>query len=218
MIAEFSHWRPQDLEKPKGILVLTPPSQSDGRGEIRDKHWQDFATKHSLVLVGCHFEDADPTGFEGYCDVRGSRSGERLLDYISKHVNTNTPYERLPILLWGFSAGGQFNYEFAVNYPQLVGGFVVNKGGVYYTALAPIETRNLPGLFIIGEKDSEWRKNIVKGIHGVNQRAGAHNWHLHVEQNSSHQLGNSEEIGREFFEYLMKDWNVEENLKGSQGS
>jgi pimeloyl-ACP methyl ester carboxylesterase len=32
------------------------------------------------------------------------------------------------------SAGGQFNYEFAAWKPDRVAAFVVNKGGIYYTA------------------------------------------------------------------------------------
>lgn len=201
MITEFSHWKPEGLDKPKAVLILTPPSQSDGRAEIHDKQWQDFAVKHSLAIVGCFFQDADPSGFEGYCDVRGSRSGAKLLDYLDEKVWNGTP--SVPLFLWGFSAGGQFNYEFAVNYPQYVAGFVVNKGGIYYTAMAPPNTREIPGCFIIGNHDSQWRKDILTGIHGINRVAGA-KWVKVVEDHVAHQVGDSERIGREFFEFILK--------------
>ncbi len=40
-----------------------------------------------------------------------------------------------PLLLWGMSAGGEFNYEFVAWKPERVAAFVVNKGGIYYSAL-----------------------------------------------------------------------------------
>jgi alpha-beta hydrolase superfamily lysophospholipase len=39
---------------------------------------------------------------------------------------------QLPLLLFGFSAGGGFNCEFASRKPEKVISFLVNKG-VYYT-------------------------------------------------------------------------------------
>ena len=33
-----------------------------------------------------------------------------------------------PLLLWGMSAGGEFNYEFTVWKPERVAAFIVNKG------------------------------------------------------------------------------------------
>jgi hypothetical protein len=44
------------------------------------------------------------------------------------------------------SAGGQFNYEFVAWRPERVLAFVVNKGGIYYSALLPQAARNVPGI------------------------------------------------------------------------
>lgn len=203
MITKFSSWKPEGLEKPEAILVLTPPSQSDGRYETRDRKWQEFAVKHNLALVGCYFQDNLPSGVEDYCNAR--ESGNALATYL--HHN-GWVYESLqggiPILMWGFSAGGQFNYEFSCRFPQLVKGFVVNKGGIYYTHVCSQQTRDIPALWITGFHDSQWRKDSVYGIFAVNKVIGAPKWKHIEEQNFSHETGESEQLGMEFFESILK--------------
>ena len=194
MIAEFSVWKPKT--KPKAVLVLTPPSQSDGRSDVKDLFWQNFAKDNNLAIVGCYFRDEIPTGIEEYADA--IKGGKALLSYLAEHFGIPTP----PVLLWGFSAGGQFNYEFACKYPEHTLAFVVNKGGIYYTALAPSATRNVPGLFIVGAQDAKWRRDIVTGICGVNNAAGAQ-WSLVEEPYTGHSYGDSRHLGTAFFEEVL---------------
>ena len=198
MIAEFSVWKPLGMVVPDAILVLTPPSQSDGRSDVHDPEWQAFAIKHHLALVGCFFQDAVLSGIEKYADA--GDSGYELVSFLDRSFNFKVP----PILLWGFSAGGQFNYEFAVMYPSWVAGFVVNKGGVYYTALAPKETRDIPALWFIGERDAEWRRDIVRGIVNLNRVAGCQ-WELVKELDTAHSIGVSKELSKTFFATILKN-------------
>ncbi len=198
MIAEFSKWVPDGIT-PKAIIVLTPPSQSDGRGEVNNPDWQKFAQETSTALVGCYFRDDDPSGFEGYCDASHD-SGHYLLKYCTNAFNMKE--HELKLLLFGFSAGGQFNYELAVWAPNYVKGFVVNKGGVYYTALAPPATRSIPSLWFMGTHDASFRKDIIRGIVGLNQQAGA-KWML-IEENCSHEMGDSQDLSMEFFREILK--------------
>lgn len=195
MIAEFRMWKPKVA--PRAIIILAPPSQWDGRKDISDPGWRMFAKQHGCALVGCFFQDDFPTGIEEYADAKVS--GQRLIDFLKLEMKSEV---LPPLLMFGFSAGGQFNYQFAVNYPELVGAFVVNKGGIYYTALAPPATRNVPGLFIIGARDAEWRIAILNGIWAVNKVAGAE-WGRVIEP-CAHALWESEEIGREFFTDILK--------------
>ena len=69
-----------------------------------------------------------------------------------------------PLLLWGMSAGGEFNYEFVAWKPERVVAFVVNKGGIYYTALAPKAARDVPGVLFVGGKDLESRTSTITGL------------------------------------------------------
>ena len=198
MIAEFQLWKPTDVDTPKAIIVLTPPSQSDGRWDTKDRGWRLFAKRYGCALVGCHFRDQFPSGIEEYANAR--ISGQALIDFISEKLPGYDFTKKL--LLFGFSAGGQFNYEFAVNYPQLVKAFVVNKGGIYYTALAPPATRATPGLLIVGKFDDQWRQMILNGIFMVNRVAGAV-WEYFSEP-CGHDLCQSEFIGRKFFAKVLE--------------
>lgn len=203
MITKFSH--SISIDPPKAVIVLTPGSHGDGRGMIRDREWQVFAAEHGCALVGCYFADDRPTGIEQYCDIQGNgdEGGQALLHFITDAVGKRSSTELPPLLLWGFSAGGQFSYEFTCAYPEYVAGFVVNKGGIYYTALADPAARAVPGLFITGERDSLWRKKIVEGIWAVNHAMGA-NWKHIEETDTSHEIGASADLGRKFFEHILK--------------
>lgn len=207
MFSGFSKWVPEGMKHPKAILVICPPSQSDGRNEVRDALWQKFATETGCALVGCYFRDEQPGWIEDYCHVRDSASGYLLRDYIFENFGITLRDKTFPIVppifLWGFSAGGQFAYEFAVNFPDMVAGFVVNKGGVYYTALAPKPVRDIPALIIIGKRDDQFRQDILRGIWGLNRRAGA-KW-LKMEEDTGHSEGSSREAGVEFFKGLLKE-------------
>ena len=75
--------------------------------------------------------------------------------------------------MWGRSAGGQFNYEFVAWKPERVLAFVVNKGGIYYSALLPKAAREVPGMLFIGGKDLAFRNNTIAGLFAVNRRGGA---------------------------------------------
>jgi hypothetical protein len=71
------------------------------------------------------------------------------------------------------SAGGQFNYEFVAWKPERVLAFVVNKGGIYYSALLSQAARNIPGILFVGGKDLEFRTNTITGLFAVNRRGGS---------------------------------------------
>ena len=70
-------------------------------------------------------------------------SGRALLDAMDRFASTTAHPEAAtaPLFLWGHSAGGEFNYEFVCWKPERVAAFVVNKGGYYFTHLAPAATR-----------------------------------------------------------------------------
>ena len=192
--ALFKWCLPKD--KPKAILVLVPGSNGDGRGMVDWDIWQNFANDNQVALVGCYYQDIDPSSIEGYTQVNKG-SGQALMNDIRKQG-----LSKLPILLWGHSAGGQFNYEFACWQPTKVIGFIVNKGGYYYTALAPELTRKIPSLWFMGNYDAYHRRAIISGLVAMNRSAGAVNWVLKPE-NCGHDLGDSIEDSIEFFKEIL---------------
>ena len=104
--------------------------------------------------------------------------------------------------MWGMSAGGQVDYEFAAWKPERVIAFVVNKGGVYYSALVSRAARNVPALLFVGEKDLAFRINTIQGLFAVNRRAGAL-WAYVVEPDTAHAVGRSRDLGAMFFEDVL---------------
>jgi poly(3-hydroxybutyrate) depolymerase len=203
--AAFRLWVPNDAGPVRAIAVLVPGSNGDGRPEAGDAVWQAFAVRHHLALVACQFTDKrhDQAFIEDYVDV-SKGSGQALVDAVTALAAKSGHPEiaSAPFLLWGMSAGGQFNYEFAVWKPERVLAFVVNKGGIYYTALAPRASRSVPAVFFIGEKDLWSRKDAIAGIFAVNRRAGAL-WALAEEPGVAHAVGRSRDLTMLFFEDVL---------------
>jgi dienelactone hydrolase len=200
-VAAFRWWQPADAGPLRGVLVLVPGSNSDGCGQVAEPFWQEFARRHQLALVGCEFRDHPHANMniEDYARA-GDGSGQALLDGIARlAADAGQPEAaRAPLLLWGISAGGEFNYEFSCWQPARVAAFVVNKGGFYFTHLAPAPARAVPGIFFVGGRDETFRIQSIQGIFAVNRRAGAA-WQLVVEPEVGHDVGRSRELAADFF-------------------
>lgn len=203
--AAFRVWYPKETGPVQGITVLVPGSGEDGRSMVDDSVWRAFAISHHLALVGCYITDKPhPQDFiEEYVNV-SQGSGQAFLKALATLARRSKHPElaQAPLLLWGISAGGEFNYEFVAWKPERVVAFVVNKGGIYYTALVPQAAREVPGLLFIGEKDLEQRRNTIVGLFSVNRRAGAL-WALTEEPGIAHDIGRSVTLSTIFFEDVL---------------
>ena len=174
--AEFRLWVPDNAETIRAILVLVPGSNGDGRDQIETPLWRELAREQDLAIVALHMTDKqhEDMFIEHYVNV-AEGSGDALLaalDQLAK-LSGHAEVSTAPLLLWGMSAGGEFNYEFALWRPERVAGFVVNKGGIYYTALGSRRARQVPGLFFVGSEDLAFRNDIVRGLFSINRRAHA---------------------------------------------
>jgi hypothetical protein len=131
-------------------------------------------------------------------------SGQALRDTVAVFATCSKHAElaSAPFLLWGMSAGGQFYYEFVAWKAERVIAFVVNKGGIYYTALAPRTARAVPGMLFIGGKDLDSRIDIIRGLFALNRRGGAL-WTIAEEPGAAHIVGRSRDVGIIFFEDVM---------------
>lgn len=203
--AQFRLWLPGEAETLRGTIVLLPGSNGDGRSMVNDTLWRSLANAQRLALLGCRFTDRphDPMFIEEYVDVsRGS--GPALLDALASlgERSGHPELQNAPLFLWGMSAGGEFSYEFAAWRPERVAAFVVNKGGVYYSAMVSAEARAVPGLFITGAEDAEFRKRIISGLFAMNRQAGAL-WALVSEPGTAHALGQSRQLGAAFFQEVL---------------
>jgi len=219
--AEFRLWLPAEPSTLRGVLVAVHGSNLDsrpwvtqsgwsrfaeGRGVgVRASYWCDMALRHGLALLGCNFTDKphEEMFIEEYCKVDGG-SGQALLDALTvlAEQSGHPELSDAPLAFWGISAGGQFNYEFACWRPERTITFVLNKGGIYYTALAPGAARSVPGILYVGEKDSPFRNDIIKGVFSMNRRANAL-WALTVEPNAVHEFARSLELSEVYFNEVI---------------
>ena len=204
--AQFRLWLPETTESIKAVLVLVPGSNGDGRDQVDLPLWRALASELDLALVGLHFTDKphEAMFIEHYIDVRRG-SGDAFLSALTELAQLSGHLEigNAPLLLWGMSAGGEFNYEFALWRPERVAAFVVNKGGIYYSALAPDAAWSVPGLFFIGDEDLAFRNDILRGIFSVNRRAGAL-WALIEQAGVGHAVSGSDLIAASFYREVLK--------------
>jgi dienelactone hydrolase len=219
--AGFRLWLPDESDTLRGVLVAVHGSNADSRPWVkqsswrefaerrnvnaRASYWQDIALRHGLALLGCYFTDRrhENMFIEEYTKV-DEGSGQALLDALADLAGQSGHPELAdaPLAFWGMSAGGQFNYEFACWRPGRTITFVLNKGGIYYTALAPQAARGVPGLLFVGEKDSPFRNGIINGIFSMNRRADAL-WALTVEPGAVHEAARSLELSEIYFDEVI---------------
>ncbi len=201
--AAFRLWIHKDIKKVRGIIVMVPGSNGDGRNMVEKTEWQNLAKEHDMALMACNFRDKKVSAVEEYADV-SKGSGQAMLDVIKRFAGKSGHKElaTAPLALWGMSAGGEVNYELACWIPERVICFIVNKGGVYYTALASEATRAVPGVFLTGEVDNPYRNNIVYGLFSVNRRFGA-KWMYAEEPGTGHQFARSETFALQYFHQMI---------------
>lgn len=201
-IASFRARVPKTENKIRAVLVIVPGYNGDGRNAVNDSVWQEFAGNNNLAIVACYFKDRE--GSENFYREASKGSGQALLDAIQKIAKKmkRPEIKNVPLILYGQSAGGQFNYEFACWKPERVLTFVVNKGGFYHTAMAPLTTRKIPAIFFIGENDLYYRNDILKGIYSMNRKLGAI-WTLIVEKNTKHEFKASNGLAIKYFESII---------------
>jgi poly(3-hydroxybutyrate) depolymerase len=203
--AEFRLWLPPNADKVRAIVVLVPGSNGDGRPMAADKFWQDFAVAQKVALLACRFTDKqhDQAFIEEYVNV-SKGSGDALLAAIARFAEQSHHPELInsQLLMWGMSAGGEFNYEFVGWKPEKVAAFIVNKGGIYYSSLLSKASRAVPGILFTGDADLDSRQFTVKGLFGVNRRSGAL-WALAEEPGLGHVVGSSQKLGALLFSEVL---------------
>jgi dienelactone hydrolase len=108
----------------------------------------------------------------------------------------------VPVVIMGFSAGGQFSYSFACFCPARVLAFASNKGGIYLTP-ATDAAREIPGLFIAGANDLFQRRSAIATVFTENRRLGAR-WCMAIEPNRGHQTANANDLALPFFDAVIR--------------
>jgi dienelactone hydrolase len=210
--ASFRFWSPPYTQPLRGLIVLTPGLDGDGRAWAHDPAWQALAQKYGLGLVASCLQGRSyqlPQAGTG----EAFRSALRQFAQQASHPEIAT----LPLLLWGESAGGQWNYNYLLWRPEDVMAFVVNKGGYYSQAEADSRARAVPGLFILGQSDDAFRIAAITALWKAGRDAGAL-WALTPQPNSGHEFSKTGPLGRVFFEAVLKARLPDGNALGSDAA
>jgi len=196
--AAFRFWSPMYDQPIRGLIVLVPGLNGDGRGMLNAADWQVLARKYRLALVSCFMQGPDY-----HNAMRGT--GDALLEALKNFAKQSSHDEVafVPLLLYGESAGGQFDYDFAFWKPERVMVFTVNKGGYYVAGSPDTKMCSTPGLFFLGQKDSDLRIKAITGIWTEGRKRGAL-WALAPQPNSGHEFSKTAAVARIFFDAVLK--------------
>jgi len=194
--AVFRFWLPPDTQPIRAILLLVPGYNDDGRKNLRDPLWQDFARRNHLALVACFFQG-------DYADAP-SGSGDALQEALADFARQSSQPEvaTAPLLLYGASAGGQFNYNYVIWKPARVLAFIVNKGGFYNDQPPDPQAYAVPGLFFLGLKDQPFRIEAITRIWTAGRQHGAL-WALAPQPESGHEFSLTPGVARIFFQAVL---------------
>lgn len=183
--------------EPKAILFLAGGTDSDARPWLNDPRWRIFAEKERLVLVAACLRGAG----EAY-EVASGGSGQALLDAIAAFAKQSgrPVLERLPLIMYGHSAGAQFGFNFACWKPKRVRAIVCVKSG----PLQKPPRERVPAfsaLFIVGERDEPGRVREVARAFASGRSAGA-SWCLAVQPKAGHGSEGCRDLAEEFIEAI----------------
>jgi pimeloyl-ACP methyl ester carboxylesterase len=186
---QFRWWAPPDAKNLRGVIVLIPGRNGDGRGLTENSSWQEFATEIQFALIGCHFygeKDHSTYQFDPTGDLcKAINTAVEKLAASNGHAELKSP----PLVFWGHSAGGNVGQIYLKRYPERVLSAINLKGPAGPGDPTPAKLA-IPYLIIIGSKDKpDWVKGEVAGY-----QAGKKNhalWTLALSPTEGHEEGKS---------------------------
>ncbi len=204
IIAQFRLWIPESTEEPRAILSLMPGFNQNGLGAAGSGRWQDFAREHQLALYA-GFVRSGGDQAPNYHNVNHG-SGDAYFEALEKLAEQAGRPEiaELPLVLWGHSAGGQFNYGLACIEPDRVICWIASKGG-YYNSEPRSETRTakVPALIIAGEQDTDVRRVNLRALFDQYRKREAP-WCFLMEAGVGHGQGQSKTLILPWFQKMME--------------
>src|ERR1041385_1008542 len=92
--ADFRLWMPDGAGRLRALVILVPGSNGDGRPQVDEPFWQEFATTHQVGLVGVRLTDKphDQMFIEHYVDV-SKGSGQAFLDALASFAKKSNHAE-----------------------------------------------------------------------------------------------------------------------------
>lgn len=185
--AQFRIWLPETVKEVRGMILLTPGKNLDGRSAASEAEWQGLAAKQQFGIMAAYFQDTDKkAGYEFRQEV--AELMEKALKQgalSSKHPELGT----VPVALWGYSTGANVSRTYAQNFASRTVAIGLTKP----TAGGPDSTgggAELPVLIATGMKEKPEYRNSNEN-NWEQQRKYSAPWALTVHPLEGPELGGS---------------------------
>jgi hypothetical protein len=176
--AEFCLYLPSNGPV-RGIALLLPGLNAPGANLVGSQEWLEFAEKCRFGLLACTFKQR-PEASVFYFQAERSGAGSAIASALSEFefLSRQKDFRRLPLVVWGHSAGGQLAFHLACWNPSQIIAYVVVKGGFYFASgMRNPEVTEIPALFIVGQQDEVYRRQATFHLYAEHRRENA-NWFL----------------------------------------
>jgi len=200
-IARFRWWAPPDVKNLRGVIVLIPGRNGDGRGLVDNPEWQQFANEMQFALVGCSFY-----GEKDHFTYQGDPTGDvakTINDAVEKLAakNGHPELKRPPLVLWGHSAGACVNEVYAYRFPDRALAVINLKGPRGPGKTSPAKN-TVPFLVIVGSKDKpDWVKDARANYEAG--KAARAVWTLALSPTEGHEGGKSQPLALAFLRSVI---------------
>lgn len=186
-IAQFRIWLPETVKEVRGMIIITPDKNLDGRSAANEAAWQNMATKQQFGIMATYLQDTDKkAGYQFKQEV-----AELYEKALKQGVITSNHRElaSVPVVLWGHAAGANVSRTYAQNYAVRTIAIGLTKP----TAGGPDSTgggAELPVLLATGMKEKPEHRSSNEKNWEQQRKYGAP-WALTVHPTEGPELGNS---------------------------
>jgi hypothetical protein len=201
--AAIQCWLPLEKKELRGILcVVLHPHERDGM-LIRDsKAWRLLAEKSGFAFVSVSLVECNDVTRHWFNAEQGS--GRALLSGFEQLAEqTGHPeMKKVPIVITGVCAGGQFAYEFASFAPKRTAAFVTIGGGKHNVSLAA-RSSEVDGLLVIcSDRGSAALFNMLS-LFGEGEKSKAR-WALGLETIAPYDEGKCSSLVASYLEDILQ--------------
>jgi Poly(3-hydroxybutyrate) depolymerase len=196
--AQFRWWAPE-AKTLRGVMVVIPGRNGDGRNAVNDPDWQALATKHHFALVGCRLFKEDPT-YQSDPDGSTAKMIEKAVSELGR-ANGHPEVANAPLVFWGHSAGSNTAERFAFRHPKRTLAIAGIKG-TWGPGDATPQKCDVPILACIGKNDKpDWVATATKNYEAGRQ--GRAVWALALNPGEGHETGATKPLAVTFLDEVI---------------
>jgi pimeloyl-ACP methyl ester carboxylesterase len=198
-VAQFRWWAPPEAKTIRGVMVVIPGRNGDGRNAVNDSDWQALATKHNFALIGCNLFKQDPS-YQSDPDGSTAKTIAKAVSELAK-ANGHPEAADAPLVFWGHSAGSNTAERFAFRYPKRTLAIASIKG-TWGAGEASPQKCDVPILTCIGKTDKpDWVETATKYYEAGKQ--GKAVWTLAFHPSEGHGTGATKPLAVAFLDEVI---------------